>query len=145
MLNDFWNRVTGYGIGDGTPVGQGKISPHILRAMLVDAAAASGGITAANAKIYMQIVGTGTAETEYSDLIASVANVTNANAVVQRSLRTTCAEVVACGGFISDLGTGIGGGTNPYETGEQLRLRVKALITALASTGAAALVGSMAV
>jgi len=141
----FWKRMVGEGIGDATPIDEAKIPASLFRCVTMDRAIGVNGITIANARIYLRLLPGTTALTEFNDLVDSIANITNANSDVQRGRRQVVSETVSIGAELAERGTKIGGGVNPYETGEALRLRTKALIIALAPAGAGALVGSMAV
>lgn len=129
-VGDFWKRALGVELTAAQE--PTRIGAHLLRGCFVDLAIGSGGITLATARTLMACpVGTDSG-TEFGDLITSALTVTDANANVQRAKRLMIADAVFSAIAIGERGPRVP--SNPYNTGESVRLRAKAIVTGLGGT-----------
>lgn len=127
---DFWRRVLGREL---TPAQEStRIPAHLLRGCFVDLAIGSGGINLTTARTLMACpVGTDSG-TEFGDLITSALTVTDPDPDEQRAKRLMIVDSIFAAIVIGERGAKIP--SNPYNTGESVRLRAKAIVTGLGGT-----------
>src|SRR5690349_4959193 len=123
--NDFWKRVAG-DLGTDEGNSELRISVELLGGVLGDLSLGLGGITVAQARAMMRLDPGTDANSEFTDLINSAATITNANATTQRLLRGLLVEGIRYAAAIGERQDSFP--SNPYGTGEAVRLRTKALI-----------------
>jgi hypothetical protein len=129
-VGDFWRRALGVELTAAQE--SMRIPAHLLRGCFVDLAIGSGGITLAQARTLMVCpVGTDSG-TEFGDLITSALTVADANANVQRAKRLMIADAVFSAIAIGERRAKVP--SNPYPTGESVRLRAKAIVAGLGGT-----------
>lgn len=131
-VNDFWRRLS----GELTEVEQSlHIAPLLLETALLDIATGdAGGITTAQTRTFFGLATGTSAGDEFTDLLTSLGTLSGTAGIGGTKL---AAQERALNRIIRFAVVGVRQGkiaSNPYDTGNKLRLRAKGLITAFGGT-----------
>lgn len=129
-VNDFWRRFA----GELNP-GEAYISPTLLETALLDIATGdAGGITLAQTRTFFALAVGTDAGNEFTDLVTSLQSIPGTAGFGGTKLATQerVLNRIVRFALIGGRQTRITG--NPYDTGTELRVRVRGLVTTAGGT-----------
>ena len=135
---DFWKRAVGLELTEAQQLAQQFFGASLVRQALMERVI-NGTTNQALVRTMMRLTVGQTDNTEFEDLVTSVASITDANAMLRVIKQQHVADFLFDGVCIGGPGARVP--SNLFDAGEKLRQRVKARIALLGGTNS----GSMAV